>query len=562
VSDKLSKQILQFAEHVAGSSPITAVCLYGGYPFEASEVGSMIQVLLVIRGFPPRLMNYVKISDNRTLVFLAVDEWIFERDIDRGFLGEALAWSLVVPHRPLKNADYLGHQEVKLKKRLIVELLENLVLNFPELSYELCIDPQYFLYGTVLSRERLFPPATYSIVGFLENANKKENVEPTLEGYGKAIAELEKEHVVAKWDGYVRITDSFLCGVRSPRKRLINLSKNVPRTLFTSLLGIFPQILKAISKNRQLLLSLQRITAKHEGGLGRIGAPEDYLFVPTASGLVPLGTKLGIDEVARKVLSIPKKEKVEITPIGGILNDVFLASAIVGCEERRVVIKRFRDWWSFKWFPLVVWTVGTKTFSVLGRSRLERECAISQLLYSKGIKVPRILYVSHEKRLVVKEFVKGEGADAVIKRMANTKNALKVRKDLKVVERIGRRLAKVHALGIALGDTKPENILIDEHGEIFLMDLEQASRRGDAVWDVAEFLFYAGHDLSALVDVKVAEAVAGAFVSGYLEVGGSPEVVRKSATPKYTKVFSIFTFPPVMLAISNVCRRTRSESEA
>jgi len=328
------------------------------------------------------------------------------------------------------------------------------------------------------------------------------------------------------------------------------------------LLGIFPQILKAISQNRQLLLSLQRITAKHECGLGRIGAPEDYLFVPTASGLVPLGTKLGIDEVARKVLSIPKKEKVEITPIGGILNDVFLASAIVGGEERRVVIKRFRDWWSFKWFPLVVWTVGTKTFSVLGRSRLERECAISQLLYSKGIKVPRILYVSQKKRLVVKEFVKGEGADAVIKRMANTKNALKVRKDLKVVERIGRRLAKVHAMGIVLGDTKPENILIDEHGEIFLMDLEQASRRGDAVWDVAEFLYYAGHDLSPLVDVKVAEAVAGAFVSGYLEVGGSPEVVRKSATPKYTKVFSIFTFPPVMLAISNICRRTRSESEA
>jgi tRNA A-37 threonylcarbamoyl transferase component Bud32 len=164
--------------------------------------------------------------------------------------------------------------------------------------------------------------------------------------------------------------------------------------------------------------------------------------------------------------------------------------------------------------------------------------------------------------LIIKEFVKGEGADAVIKRIANTKNALKVRKDLKVVERIGRRLAKVHTLGIALGDTKPENILIDEHGEIFLMDLEQASRRGDAVWDVAEFLYYAGHDLSALVDVKVAEAVAGAFVSGYLEVGGSPEVVRKSATPKYTKVFSIFTFPPVMLAISNVCRRTRSEAEA
>ena len=507
-------------------------------------------------------MNYVKILDTRTIVFLAVDEWIFERDVDRGLLGEALAWSLIVPHSSLKNADYLSRQEVTLKKRLIVELLENLVLDFPELSYEIYIDPRYFLYGTVLSRERLFPPATYTASAFLEKTNSEEVMKSALKGYLTAISELQKEQVVTLVDGYVRMSDSFLRCVRNPRARLINLSKNVPRTLFTSLLGLFPQILKAISQNRQLQLSLQRVAARSEADLQRKSVPEDYLFVPTGSGLVALGTKIGIDDVARKVLAAPKKEKIEIIPIGGILNDVFLACTTVDGEERKVVIKRFRDWRSFKWFPLVLWTVGTKTFSVLGKSRLARECAINQLLYSKGVKVPRILYVSPEKRLIAKEFVKGEGADSVVRRIASARNLSKVNKDLKVIERIGRRFAKVHILGVGLGDTKPENIMIDENGEIYLMDLEQASRNGDPVWDVAEFLYYAGHDMSALVDVKIAEAVAEAFVSGYLGRGGSAEVVRKSATTKYTKVFSIFTFPPVMLAISNVCRRANGESEA
>ncbi len=561
LNDELKRQVLRFADHVRGSSPITAICLFGGYPSEASDARSIVQVLLVIRGFPPRLMNYVKIANEGTLVFLAVDEWIFERDVDRGFLGEALAWSLVVPHSALKNEEYLSCQEVRLKKRLILELLQNLVLNFPELSYEIIIDPRYFLYETVLNRERLFPPVTHSVAGLLQKIDKSSDAGFALEGYFKALSELEKEHVVASSDGYFRMTDDFVRGARNPRTRLINLSKTVPRALFTSLLGIFPQILKAVSQNRQLVLNIQRAGAKNEANLQGREVAEDFLLIPTASGLVPLGTKMGIDETARKVLSIAKKDKVEIVPIGGILNDVFLARADVGGEERKVVIKRFRDWWSFKWFPLVLWTVGTRTFSVLGRSRLERECAITQLLCLKGIKVPRILYVSPEKRLIVKEFVEGEGADSVIKRVASVRSMVKVKKDLKIIERIGRRLAKVHAQGIVLGDTKPENILIDEYGEIFLMDLEQASRKGDAVWDVAEFLYYAGHDMSALVDARVAEAVAESFVSGYLEAGGKPEVVRKSANPKYTKVFSIFTFPPVMLAISNVCRRTKDESE-
>jgi tRNA A-37 threonylcarbamoyl transferase component Bud32 len=159
------------------------------------------------------------------------------------------------------------------------------------------------------------------------------------------------------------------------------------------------------------------------------------------------------------------------------------------------------------------------------------------------------------------DYVAGETASTVIKRLAGSKEGKKTKKDLKTIERVGKKLAKVHATRVALGDTKPENMMIDKNGEIYLMDFEQASRGGDQVWDVAEFVYYAGHDIPPLAQTRVAEAIAEAFIDGYLKAGGKAETVKKAANPKYTKVFSIFTLPHIILAISNVCRRVNT-SEA
>ncbi|MGC9346000.1 MAG: hypothetical protein ACP5ER_04325, partial [Candidatus Bathyarchaeales archaeon] len=115
--------------------------------------------------------------------------------------------------------------------------------------------------------------------------------------------------------------------------------------------------------------------------------------------------------------------------------------------------------------------------------------------------------------------------------------------------------AEVHALGIALGDTKPENVMVGENGEIYLLDFEQASRKGDKVWDIAEFLYYAGHYVPPFVGMRSVELITKAFIEGYLRAGGDVKLVKKAGNPKYTKVFSIFTLPRVILAISNICRK-------
>jgi tRNA A-37 threonylcarbamoyl transferase component Bud32 len=453
------------------------------------------------------------------------------------------------------NREFLGAQEVLLKKRLILELLENLVLDFPELSYEIHIKPEYFMYETILSRARLFPPLIHSLLGFMQQNSGTERVKSVLNGYLEALRSLERDGIINFSGGYVKISEKFVNKIQRRKVRFTTLSKIVPRALFTSLLAIFPKILSLLSQNAETIFKLQKKTGEGEARIlkGFIN-PKRFLYVPTSGGLVSLADRTDIETFAKSVLSTGENAKIEVEEVGGVLNDVYLIKAIVNGAEKKVVVKQFKDWSSFKWFPLTLWTFGTRTFAVLGRSRLERECAINKLLFSGGFNVPKILYMNHDERLVFMEYVEGESLDKVIKRVAESKADEEVIEELSIIRRVGETFAKAHALNISLGDTKPENILVCKGGKIYLLDLEQASRNGDKTWDIAEFLYYAGHYVSPMFGRHAAELITKAFIDGYLMGGGNPSVIKKVSNPKYSRVFSVFTSPITMVAISNVCR--------
>lgn len=550
---RLTKHVLDLGEGIAGSSSIKAAYIFGDHALGAIRDRGALEVSFVIDSFQPKLMSYARAIGGKNVFAIAVDSWVFERDVDRGFLGEAIAWGLLFPYFPLVNEGFLQGQEVQLKKRLVIELLESLVQAFPELSYELRMKPEYFLYETMLSRARVFPPAMSTVLDFL----KVNRIATVLDGYLEALKELQSEGLVFFEDQYVRMSDDFIKRSSGPKARLVSLSKVIPRALFSSILGIWPRLSNAFPRKMSLRSKRQMTATPDEVLTRRVSDPEKYIYVPTQFGLVSLTNRADIEECARAIVGAKEGESVLVERIGGFLNDVYLAKITVGGEEKKVVVKRFKDWSSFKWFPIALWGLGTKSFAVLSLRRLERECSMNRFLYSKGLAVPRLLHVSPKARLVFMDFVQGESMREIIRRMASLRTASRAKKELRVLRRVGRKLARVHALDVALGDTKPENVVVTRNSEIFFMDLEQASRGGDRVWDVAEFLYFAGHDLPPLVKNRTAELVAETFISGYLGAGGDLEIVRKAARPKYTKVFSVFTLPHVMLAMSNVCRRTQ-----
>ena len=75
------------------------------------------------------------------------------------------------------------------------------------------------------------------------------------------------------------------------------------------------------------------------------------------------------------------------------------------------------------------------------------------------------------------------------------------------------------------------------------------------------FLYYSGHYLEPFYSNSKAESVAKAFIEGYLKGGGNVLNVRKAGAQKYTRVFSIFTIPPAIRAISDVCKKTEYKEE-
>jgi tRNA A-37 threonylcarbamoyl transferase component Bud32 len=286
--------------------------------------------------------------------------------------------------------------------------------------------------------------------------------------------------------------------------------------------------------------------------------PKSFLLMPTPLGLVPLSDKTTIEEFVRKTVPSASASEVKTKEIGGVLNSVYLLTIQKDHEQQRVVVKKFKDWVGFKWFPLSIWAIGTKSFAVLGQSRLEREYALNQFLQSQGLAVPRILYISPSESLIFQEFVEGENLVKVIKRViAKAEDADKERE---LIREAGKRIAEAHRLGVALGDCKPENLVLAKNGELYFVDLEQASRDGNQAWDVAEFLYYSGHYVPPLASASSAELIAKTFIEGYLKAGGKRENIKKAASPRYTKVFSIFTQPHVIVAISKLCRRTGEEN--
>ncbi len=553
---KLQHQIIEFCRHIAGSNKITAIGLLGNCPNGISNMKTTSEVILVIRDFQPRLMSYVKIIEGRSIVFLAVDQWVFERDVERGFLGEALASALIFPHITLLGEEYLHKQEILLKKRLILELLENLTFSFPELAYQLHIKPKYFMYEVILNRLRIFPPLAYGTSNFINGSGPRKEVEIVFQGYNEALGQLEKEEKITLSNGYVRIPKKLLAESRNPKARLTSISKNAPRTLFTSALSTLPQLLNFFSQTTEALMSLQKFTVKKEPDLTRrFVDPQKYVFTPTAKGLVSLADRLDMKAYTQKMLLDGKKGRIMFEPVGGVLNDIYLIKAYSGNVEKTVLVKRFKDWSGFKWFPLSLWSFGVRSFAVLGKTRLEKEIAISEFLRCKSINVPKILHVSHSKRLVFMEYIQGENLSNVLKLIATAKGK-EAQKDIRKIEKVGEIYSQVHALDVTLGDTKPENVVFDPDDNAYLLDFEQASHGGDKAWDVAVFLYYAGHYLQPIYSNEKAESIAKAFINGYLKGGGEITTIKNAGNAKYTRIFSVFTMPSIIATIANICKKT------
>jgi tRNA A-37 threonylcarbamoyl transferase component Bud32 len=541
---------MSLCKDIAGSREITAVCLFGPWICGYADEKTYLNILLILDHFPLRLNTYSKGFDGFNASILVVNRLDFEKDVKGGWLGDFFADKLIVPYEPLINRNFFFLNELKVKKRIILELLENLILEFPESSYEFLIKQEYFMYEGIIRRAKLFPPKTYSFLNITAESLEKKNVDIIMKGYLKALNELEKEKIIFSSEGFYKIVSSYIEQVKKKKFRLGSLIRAFKRMTVPLLLNVFSESTNSIIEEQRLYFK-NHTDLISKGLISQLDDPKRYIFLPTPLGKVSLTDKSDIIDFAKKIIPDDKFAKIEIEKMGGVLNEVHVLKLIKNGEEKKFLVKHFLDWSNVKWLTLTLWTFGSTSFSVLGSSRLEKEYALNTFLRENRFPVPKILYVSHKKKLIVEEFIEGQNLVDLIKRILSYNI---VDGDFELVKDVGRRVAQAHNLGVSIGDCKPENFIISKN-EIILLDLEQASRTGNQVWDVAEFLYFSGHYNPPTSSTNTPRILARYFIEGYLESGGKKEVIKKAGSTKYTKLFSIFTPPHVLFALSSVCKK-------
>ena len=474
----------------------------------------------------------LRVGDWR-LDLLMAERRLFEGDVEASTLLDTAAGRLLIPYKAIIGDKYLSEWEERYRRRRILESLRELILERPQLSRELRIDPRYFAYDILMSLSHILPQAE-------EELDELERSTPR--GLLKTLRGLEDEGCIRLEDGYVVIDENYIDGVLKGGARTLEQLESIRR-------GIRELISDGVNGILDLLRGLPLYPLIEEAIPGlreRLPQPERFLYFPTARGLTSLSESVSVEELVSRLEPEAEAEEVELRRVGGVLNEVYLLTYKVEDERRRAVVKWYPNWTTLKWTPVALWTLGTRGFAISGRERMERECASTLFLIRGGIPVPRVLYASFRDRLLVKEYVEGLPLVEVVKSILRGEAEPS---EEEAIRRLGETLASIHGLGATVGDCKPDDFILSD-GKPILVDLEQGSKSGDASWDAAEFLYFSGRYANPLDPLEGAERLVELFTEGYIRGGGDPKTLREAGRLRYWKVFTPLVLPQVLYTIS------------
>ena len=531
---------LQKLGDLTAPAEAVAICAYGPGVFAKTGVSRGEDLLVLCEGYANGLRAYLRMYDAHEIRFLIVDRTLAESDVEKGTLGDYLTEQFLYPHKPIMNGQYLEAVALKARIRVAKEEARDLALEFGELCRGLVATPEFFGLSRMRKLARVFVPSMTSYLRLLEEPVRTTNLTLLRDSFRMAIA--AERDVLEIDDDYVSLNDGAVDRWLRDRvsEQMVNVFRQSQRAFYSYLtkgraLYLSPDLLA------RELMSPMKLSLEPE--LDRI-EPEDpkkYLFLRASGGLVPVSEKASLEQL---IVKLKLKGPITITPLAGVLNEVSLVTA----GKEQLVVKKFTDWHGFKWFTLNLVSLGSKLFTVSGRARLTNEYGMNRYLAKRSVNVPNVVYVGIKQRILVEKYLGGVSLGDVAKEAVNQSTLTPTQNQL--FESLGVTLANIHRLGVSIGDTKPENF-IASNGQLFVVDLEQAAKRGDYAWDIAELLFYTGHYCTRPVALPALREMVEAFSRGYLRKGES-EDLRNAAAVKYAKAFSIWTPPPVILEISRI----------
>ena len=528
--------------------PRTALAYRSGIHDQNGDT-SRVCLLLTCNGYK-RGIAFEGISNRElNISLLTVDHELFERDVREAAIGEMIATRLITPYTPLIGEAELTDLETVLKKRTITESLDNLVLEYSTLAPELIISPEYFLHADIQRLSTVYPVMRRQFSLVTSGTLWKRNRDHMMRGYTRALKELHEERSISFSDGSVRMSEKFAGDSLERSNELVDMLESIQKAARPYVLAGKAITASPLSVAREIIENAREDLFALGKTIYQFEEPSSFLFLKRGRENVPISQRVTVDDFAMKMSEGKTVCEVRQERLFGFLNSVYLLSVRTDSVWTKYVVKVFLDWAGYKWFPLALWTLGVQDFAVSGKKRMANEYAMSQLLRTKGFSVPDIYDISWDRRLIFERFVEGRSLDKIIS------NAL-IRgfseDQMKIVELAGETISRIHKLDFCLGDCKPENMIFGNDENLYLVDLEQARRKGNPAWDIAEFLYFSilyvpepGKD--------AVKALAVNLLRGYMGSYGDPENVRDAGDPKYHSVFAPFEPVWTLTEISKIC---------
>jgi tRNA A-37 threonylcarbamoyl transferase component Bud32 len=532
LSDVEREIILKSARQAAGTKKIAAVAAYGSKVAGYARPDSDYDLIVAVDKLRPRAKYIYGEVEGNEYSALLVEERALLQDATEASLGEFVAGRLLNAHEALQGPEYLRVVEDSLKRRVVLEAISELFDRYDFFAEQMLIPPSYFLFEKLKKRAFVYPPVLYSYVRTYSPPLRDANVKSALSGFGRVLSELERDGFIRRRGEYFTLTPEASLKIRSPRFAvpLRVAERGIKQYIahgFAGMVGpntAFRELTSKISRSR----ALERLPPELEEPKSVIRLPHGRLVFSSD------WIKDAMDELG---IQAPYHYKTES------MGDFFSAATLYTIKhpggETKIVAKKFKDFWSFKWVVANLMTVTAKQFEARPLQRLAREYKGSVCLKEAGALTPRIVLVAPDESVIVKEYIVGENLEPLTRQaMRGDRNASnKVRQFAEV-------LGRIHSMGYALGDSKPSNFLVNAQG-INIVDLEQSEEGGEQPWDIVEYLYYSA------ITAESPEAVVHlvrVFKSGYSKTGPISNLIAATAS-KYALPFQILVQPPVAIAI-------------
>jgi len=478
-----------------------------------------VDVYVFLKNFK-QLIDTVEENGSRIIL---LDFNLLEDDVSDSTIGEMIAVKLLLPHEVIAGEEELRRLKTTYAKNIVRQVLKSLIAERKLASLQLVIKPEYFLFEKLRRLSGVSLPIREEIARLLKNMQEPlaSRFNEAMGIFRQAAEELVGEGILSSDGQFLTITENAInqtkmltsIKVEKIEERIKKLVARPAR--ITAVIKLF---MDNIMRNVNFPAMVQSLM---------LPDPNEYIYLRTGVGLQPLNEQYDIVDFAKRFYG---DAEFKVRKIGKALNSTYQLT-IRTKEDKEIVffVKKYLNWTDIKWIIARVWALGVRNFSLMADTRMANEIYFINLLREIGFNTAEIIHVNWRGHTIYQRFITGKTLlDAWIENSDNKE---------KIAYGVGKLLSEIHSHNIVIGDCKPENFIIEEkNNQMYVIDLEQASKKGDKTWDITELIFYSGHYLESRTSAEMAENI----VRGYLEKGDY-EVVRKALKPKYLRVLTPWT---------------------